>query len=422
MIDRGSSACYMNYQSIGKCDLLEVCRKYPTPFYVYDIESVEDLINEIKKHLESDIKLYYAVKANPNREILKRVRQRVDGADISSGGELLHALQAGFPADSLSFAGPGKTDEDLWSAVRKEIGTISIESLNELRRVEAIAAHSGTKANVSLRINPSRMLKGFAMKMGGGSSQFGIDEEDCMRFFSVLKQSKNCNFVGIHVYSGTQCLKAEVLLENFDNTMRMANNLIQKTDVRPKVINFGGGFGVPYFQKEDNLDYRAVCSTFSTMFGAFKKENNLSELIGILELGRFLMAESGVYVAKVIDVKKSRGKKYCVLDGGMNHHLPASGNFGQVIRRNFRMVNISNGDVKAVEPVTVVGPLCTAMDKLGDQVMIPKPEVGHYIGILNSGAYGYTASPLMFLSHKTPMELMVTENEVIKVIRESVLL
>ncbi len=399
-------------------DLQSITEDYETPFYLYDIRFVLERAHHIKENLSSDIKLYYSVKANPNGKILAKLSEFVDGADISSGGELVKAIQAGYNPDKLSFAGPGKTDYELGQAIAAQIGSISVESINEFLRINKIAQRMNKKANVSLRINPSRMFKEFAIKMGGKSSQFGIDEERYLDFFETLSQCSNCQFVGIHIYSGTQCLKPEVLIDNFCNTMDVVQKVVKETKTVPNIINFGGGFGVPYYENQTAFDVKKVCSLFSEKFANFKIQNKLPELIGLIELGRYLVAEAGIYVTRIIDIKESRGEKYCVMDGGMHHNLPASGNFGQIIRKNFKIANISDSN-GTVETVTVVGPLCTSIDILGKNISIPKPKIGDYLAVLNSGAYAYTASPLLFLSHKLPDELMIDENNEVKPVGES---
>ncbi len=388
-------------------DLIRIVMEYGTPCYVYDMRFVRDRIRMLKNNLGDDIELYYAVKANPNTELLNMLSQETDGADISSGGELQLSLKGGFKAEYMSFAGPGKSDDELKEAIKHNIGSISIESINELKRIQKIAEELNTNANVSLRINPAQVFKEFAIKMGGRSSQFGIDEESCGEFFALLEKSSNCNFVGYHVYSGTQCLIPEALINNFKNTMKIVKTFIKGFGVVPQQINFGGGFGVPYYKEQSSLPAEDVSITLSKVFSDFKKKQNLPTLTGIIELGRFIMAEAGYYITQVVDKKNSRDTVYCVLNGGMNHHLAASGNFGQVIRKNFKIINLSNPDNKKSEFVTFVGPLCTTIDIMGSKVEIPQVTRGNYIGFMNSGAYALTASPLLFLSHPEPVEIMV---------------
>ncbi len=377
------------------------------PFYLYDLRMVERRISRLKDHLGPDFRLYYAVKANPNPEIVRFLARWTDGADVSSAGELKLALDAGFRPQAVSFAGPGKTDAELRFAVRQRIGSISIESVNELRRADRIAGEAGETANVSVRINPALLVKEFAIKMGGKSSQFGIDEERIGEFFDALRACPHCRFTGIHVYSGTQCLDADALVANFMNTLGLVRAAMRDFGAVPSTVNFGGGFGVPTHERQTALDADTVCGSVRGAFADFRRDVPLPEAAGILELGRYLVAEAGVYAARIVDVKTSRGRTYCVLEGGMNHHLAASGNFGQVIRKNFIARNLSKPETSSAEEVTLVGPLCTSIDLMGDRILLAHPETGDWIGFLNSGAYGFTASPMRFLSHDSAREWTV---------------
>jgi diaminopimelate decarboxylase len=401
-------------------DLLDIACRFETPFYLYDIPFAVDRIRQTKSALGKDILLYYAIKANPNTRLLMALAEAADGADISSGGELHKALQAGFKTENISFAGPGKSDREIDQAISDQIGSISIESLHELQRVEKAASDRNKKVQICLRINPIKIFKEFAIKMGGRPSQFGIDEEQAESFFVALENCPHCDYKGIHIYSGTQCLKSDILLENFRNTMDVVEKLYKKFGRKPFIINFGGGFGVPYYDNQNAIDGNGVCTSLSELFSDFKLRNQFSHTKGILELGRYLIAEAGVYITRIIDVKTSRGRNYCITDGGMHHHLPASGNFGQVIRKNFKMKNLSNPDW-VPEKISVAGPLCTSIDILGDNVSLPKPRIGDYLAILNSGAYAFTASPLQFLSHPTPAELALDDEGNIHTFRDSYL-
>ncbi|HTY45029.1 MAG TPA: pyridoxal-dependent decarboxylase, exosortase A system-associated [Patescibacteria group bacterium] len=382
-------------------------QKYDTPFFIYDWQCIAQKIRAVREGLSDDIKLYYAIKANPNLGLLKRMLPLVDGVDVASGGELTRALKAGCCPSRISFAGPGKTEEELSLAVSRRIGSLSVESLTELVRIDRIAAAQKRKAAVSIRINPARPQRKFPVKMGGLASPFGIDQEKWGGFFRLLEGMRRCRFVGIHVYSGTQCLDEATLLDNAVSTLNIAEEVYAATRLEIRSVNFGGGFGVPYYEGQSEIDVRRVCSGISSQFGRFKRKTGLSGCTGILELGRYLVAQAGIYVARIVDVKESRGKKFCVLDGGINHHLAASGRLGNFIRRNLRVVNISCTGRIAAERVTLVGPLCASLDIIAEDLLLKKPQAGQYIAVLTSGAYTYTASPILFLSHETPLELLV---------------
>lgn len=400
--------------------MASILEKFPTPFYLYDFRLIEEKIATLRSCLDPSIRLFYAVKANPNGFLLRRIAPLVDGADIASGGELRFALEAGFSPSQLSFAGPGKNDRELRLAIQHEIGSISVESLHELKRIEALAKAQGKKVRVSIRVNPKELIPEFALKMGGKASPFGIDEDAVDSFFNAIQTYSHVQWIGLHVYAGTQCLDSEALSRNFQLTLTIAETLIQKYNQELQWINFGGGFGVPYYEGQKALDVASVCENLNVQFIQFKKKLNTPHTVGILELGRFLIAEAGIYVARILDKKISRGKTYCILEGGINHHLSASGLLGQGIRKYFKVLNLSKKNSLDLEEVTLVGPLCTSIDILADRILLPRPEIGDALAFLTSGAYGYSTSPLFFLSHETPKELLV-DGEGVHVIRESFL-
>ncbi|MDM7926405.1 MAG: pyridoxal-dependent decarboxylase, exosortase A system-associated [bacterium] len=376
------------------------------PFYLYDLGLMRERAERLRNRLDPSILVYYAVKANPNPDLLRAMAACTDGADVSSGGELTAALKAGFRPERIHFAGPGKTDAELRAAVRAGIGAISVESPNELARLEAAAAAERRIADASVRVNPSLLIREFAIKMGGKSSAFGTDEERLPEMLDLFGRMPHVRPRGIHVYAGTQCLHAEALAENFRHTADIVRGALAggKAPLL-RLVNFGGGFGVPYHEGQAELDAESACDALNAEWAGLKKELNPADApAAIIELGRWLTARAGLYAARVVDVKSSRGRDYAVLEGGMNHHLAASGNFGQVIRKNFRAANLSKPAGAETVEITAVGPLCTSIDVMGDRIRLAKPEIGDWIGIFDSGAYAYTASPLLFLSHPRPDE------------------
>jgi diaminopimelate decarboxylase len=394
--------------------LEDIALKYGTPFYLYDLDDIYEKIQNIRGHFGDSIKLYYAIKANSNLELLKSIRSKVDGLDISSYGEMEQSLLAGYSPKQLSFAGPGKTYGELEKAIKSEIGIISVESLREMEDIKEISLNIHREVNIALRINPILLIKEFAIKMGGQATQFGIDEEKIDSAVAYLRENgTHFNFKGIHVYSGTQCLNEEALVKNVDNVLEIAKRLENEYDLECAWINLGGGFGVSYHDNQ-KLDLAKIAEGVKKAIENYKKFTKDNPIF-VLELGRYLVTEAGIYVAKVVSYKESRGKLYFVLDGGMNHHLAASGNFGQVLKKNFMAKNLSNPNDKIVN-CNLVGPLCTTLDILGRDIPVELPRVGDAIAFLNSGSYGFTSSPLLFLGHETPVELLADGNE-IKIIR-----
>lgn len=394
-------------------DLRDVLNRSGTPAYIYDLDSVKERISSVKKAVGPDISLYYAVKANPSPGILKRALGLVDGLDVSSSGEAKLALAAGFPAGSISFAGPGKTDEELEFAVVNGVGCVSVESVNELSRLDRIAAERGRRVNIAARINPLTPAAGLGLNMAGKPSQFGIDEDQCEDFISRLKSTRNCALTGIHVYSGTQCLYEKNLIDNAARVLVIAEKFVKEYSAGIKTVNFGGGFGVPYYEGQKELDIDSVCSGIRKNFDLFRERSGIGSCKGILELGRYLTAQSGIYACRVIDVKRSHGRIFCVLDGGINHNLQAAGLFGKFLRENIRIINISGPGGVETGNVTFAGPLCTSIDIMGADVEISLPSPGQYIGFLTSGAYAYSASPVLFLSREAPREIFIEDNKVV---------
>jgi diaminopimelate decarboxylase len=392
----------------------DIVRRYGTPFYLYDLDEIFENIRNIRTAFGRDIKLYYAIKANSNLEILKAMRDKVDGLDISSYGEMEQCLLAGYSAQQLSFAGPGKTYEELGKAIKGKIGIMSVESLREMEDIRKISLSINKKVDIVLRANPTLLIKEFAIKMGGQATQFGIDEEKLDRAVVYLRENQShFNFKGVHVYSGTQCLNEEALVKNVDNVLEIAKRLKNEYDLECGWINLGGGFGVSYHDNQ-RLNIETIAEGVKKAIENYKRFTKGNPSF-VFELGRYLVTEAGIYVAKVVSNKESRGKLYFILDGGMNHHLAASGNFGQILKKNFITKNLSNPNDKIIN-CNLVGPLCTTLDILGRDIAVESPRVGDAIAFLNSGSYGFTSSPLLFLGHETPVELLATGDE-IKTIR-----
>ena len=394
----------------------DIAAQYGTPFYLYDLDTVKEKINSVRSTFGVSIEILYAVKANPNHELLRGIRNDIDGLDIASKGEMEQALLAGYEAKHLSFAGPGKTREELSKAIELRIGVISVESLRELQDIKAIAAEKNTKVDIAFRINPQLLTKEFAIKMGGKATQFGIDEEDIESAINYVRQHHDIfNFIGIHIYAGTQCMSEEAIARNIENTLGIAAKLKSQYGLECQRINLGGGFGVSYYGEEKELDLNLLAKFVKPLFANYRSSTGTSPRF-IFELGRYLVADAGIYVTKVVSEKKSRGEQFYVLDGGMNHHLAASGNLGAMIRKNYAVRNLSN-PAAPKELCNLVGPLCTPLDLMGKGVSIESPRLGDLIGFLNSGSYGFTGSPLLFLGHTTPCELLF-QNDIIAVARK----
>jgi diaminopimelate decarboxylase len=384
--------------------LADIAAKYGTPFYLYDGPAMIAHTRALRAVLPPYVDLLYCVKANANRAVVELLGKETQGLDVSSGGELAFVRGLGFPGEGISFAGPGKRAEELRLAVRAG-ASVSIESPLELERVIAIAAEEGRTARVSVRVNPKSTSKSFGMRMGGQASAFGVAEEDAAPVLRRAMEARGVALEGLHVFAGTQCLEAQALADNARQTLDLAAELMGSTGARFDHVNLGGGFGVPYFEGQPDLDPREAGRAVGLALEERRVQDaRFAPMRFVLELGRFLVGRFGVYVASVNDVKETRGKRIVVLDGGMNHVFPATGNFGQLVKKNYPIVNLSRDGEPC--PQEVVGPLCTPIDSLARELALPAAEVGDLMAFLHVGAYSYAASPLLFLGHPTPPELL----------------
>ena len=305
------------------------------------------------------------------------------------------------------FAGPGKTERELEFALHRDIGELHVESLLEADRISSICQRLGTRARVALRVNPSAEAQGGAMRMGGKATPFGIDEEKLDDVLDYVLQEPAIDFHGIHLFTGTQILDYSLLVNQYLKGLEIGRRVATRLQQPLRTVDFGGGLGISYFAHDNQLDTDRLRESLWDMFTEVRREPCFTGTQFIVEPGRYLVGEAGIYVARVNDIKISRGKKFLILDGGMNHHLAASGNLGQVIKRNFPVTVINRLNGSATEVVDIVGPLCTPLDTLARDVEIPAASVGDLIGVFQSGAYGRTASPLGFLSHPLPSEVCV---------------
>lgn len=374
-----------------------------TPFFAYDRQLLTERIRWLRQCLPEAVALSYAVKANPMPAVVQHLATLVDGFDVASAGEMQVALDTPVAPAHVSFAGPGKTDAELRQAIAAGI-IIHVESEGELTRLDGLARRLGYRPQVALRVNPDFDLKASGMRMGGGAQQFGIDAE---RVPEVLGRIGACNveFVGFHIYAGSQNLTADSLIDVQERTLALARQLSRHAPAPVRHLNIGGGFGIPYFPKDRVLDVASVGARLAALMPGLARD--LPEARVVIELGRYIVGECGIYVTRVVDRKVSRGQVFLITDGGLNHQLAASGNFGQVIRRNYPVAIGNRMAAPAGETASVVGCLCTPLDLLADKVMLPRAEVGDLVVIFQSGAYGRTASPTGFLSHPSPVEVLV---------------
>jgi diaminopimelate decarboxylase len=373
-----------------------------TPFFAYDRALLTERVRLLKDTLPADVQLGYAVKANPMPAVVQHLAGLVDHLDVASAGEMRTALDTPMPPERVSFAGPGKTPAELSQAIAAGV-TIELESETEAERATEIGDRLGIRPRVAVRVNPDFQVKGSGMRMGGGPQQFGIDAE---RVPAVLAELGDLDFLGFHIFAGSQNLNADILCEAQRKTVELALRLAEHAPAPIRYLNVGGGFGIPYFEKDRPLDLSAIGANLEGLMEATIRPS-LPDTRVVVELGRYIVGECGVYVTRVIDRKVSRGKTFLVVDGGMHHQLAASGNFGQVIRRNYPVAIGTRYGAEPAETVSVVGCLCTPLDLLAADVQLPAAEIGDLVVIFQAGAYGLTASPTAFLSHPAPVEVLV---------------
>lgn len=374
------------------------------PFYAYDRALLSARVAGLRSILPREVKLHYAVKANPMPALVCHMAGMVDGLDVASGAELRVALDAGMGPEAISFAGPGKSEQEIAQAVAAGI-LVNVESFRELPLLAEAGRRFGLPARVAVRVNPDFELKNSGMKMGGGPKQFGVDAEVVPALLAEIHRL-DLAFEGFHIYSGSQNLKAEAVCEAQDKAVELALELARGADLPIRSLNVGGGFGIPYFPGDTPLDTAPIGANLNRLMDRLHGDHPGAELV--IELGRYLVGEAGIYVCRVVDRKVSRGLVHLVTDGGLHHHLAASGNFGQVIRKNYP-VAIGNRMAPGAprEIASVVGPLCTPLDLLADRMELPVAQPGDLVVVFQSGAYGMTASPHGFLSHPAPLEVLV---------------
>lgn len=374
-----------------------------TPFYAYDRALLSERVAQVRIHMPAGILLHYSIKANPMPALVQHMAGMVDGLDVASGGEMKVALDTGMPAARISFAGPGKSEAELAQALAAGV-CVNIESEREIHILARLSGTFAMPASVVLRVNPDFELRSSGMKMGGGAKQFGIDAEQIPAALA-LAASAGVDVLGFHIFSGSQSLKADAIMEAQARTVELALRLAADAPRPVRQLNIGGGFGIPYFPGERALELEPIGAHLAQLQQQVSAALPQAQIA--IELGRYLVGEAGVYVARVIDRKVSRGKVFLVTDGGLHHHLAASGNFGQVIRKNYPVAVGNRMAAPGDAPAYVVGPLCTPLDLLADRMDVAHAHVGDLVVVFQSGAYGITASPSAFLSHPAAAEVIV---------------
>ncbi|WP_337034924.1 diaminopimelate decarboxylase [Paenibacillus illinoisensis] len=393
---------------VQQLPISDIAAKFGTPLYVYDGNILQQVYQELRGLLTDHVDLFYSLKANPNISIVHLLLQMGARAEVCSLTELHTALQAGAAPENIIFLGPGKSDEELLACIQNGIYAIVCESFQELDRIEMIAAGEGRVVPVALRVNPSFAVKGSRLTMGGKPRQFGMDEEMVLQGRDRLSRYSHVDVMGLHVYMGTRMLEVEPIVQNTRHILELADRMEEKLDIRLRMVDVGGGLGVPYHDGEQPLSIKELTAQLNPLFEAFRHSHQDTRLI--MELGRYLVGTGGMLVSRALYVKESYGESFVVTDGGTNCHMAAVGT-GSYVKRNFPIASLTRySDVPRFE-YNITGPLCTPNDVVGKRVQLPSVEPGDLIGVFHSGAYGPTASPTHFLSHGSPAEVLVIDGE-----------
>ncbi len=392
---------------IGDVSVVQLAEIYGTPIFIYDGSVLDRKFDALRSALPARFSIYYSIKANPSPAVVRHFLSRGSGIEIASVGEFRKALEAGCPPERILFAGPGKSEAELELVLSRGIGEIHMESLTEARRIAAICRRLGRRAQVAIRINPVGEAEGGAMRMGGRPAPFGMDEEILDQVLDAVLAEPELDLCGIHLFTGTQILDAAVLENQYRPGLELARRVVKRVGRPLRTLDFGGGLGIPYFAHEQELNLESLQKRLATLFQEIDGDPAFEGTQFLVEPGRFLAGEAGVYLTRISDIKVSRGKKFLIVDGGMNHHLAASGNLGQTIKRNYPIAILNKMPAPADETVDIVGPLCTPLDTLARAITLPRAEIGDLVGIFQSGAYGRSASPVGFLSHPEPSEIFI---------------
>ena len=389
--------------SLDTDTIARIAATHGTPFYAYHWPTMEDRYHRLAAAVGHGTRILYSMKANPHPRITGMIAGLSWGVEAASGGELSLAMWSGVDPGRVFFTGPGKTDEELALAARAGLLAVSIESVGQARLLDRICGDLGVRRDVAIRVNPTESIAGARLHMGGLAGPFGVDQEDVPEVLRCCLGWKNLRCIGLHVYAGTGVLDAAALGAHVERTVAWAARVSSPHHLT--MVNVGGGFGVPYRRDQKPLDLSVVAEAFARARQFLGSLPSGAELY--VESGRYLVAEAGCYVARVLDIKESRGKRFVVLDGGINHLL-AVGGLSRAVRANPSLRVVGREGAFGTDPVTVVGPLCTPSDRLADGMELPATlAVGDLVVADDVGAYGRSASPLNFLSRDWPAEYMV---------------
>ncbi|MGU7367998.1 diaminopimelate decarboxylase [Bacillus cereus] len=400
---------------IGNIECDDLIEKVGTPAYIYDADIIKNQVERLN-NLHKDVQLFYSLKANPNPSIVNFIYSLGANLEICSLKELEIVEKINASPERVLYLGPGKTEIEIRRVLEYGVKYFIVESLQEMQKINEIGEEKGREIKVGVRLNPSVSAKGSKLTMGGKPRQFGIDEEQLSEIFALETSLRNIKIVGIHVYNGTRILSSDVFIENTSHVLKLAKKVIEEYRVDLEFIDIGGGMGIPYFPNENTLDLEDVSKKLSELISTFYEAVGAKISI-FLESGRYVVGESGVYVTEVLYKKISKNSEFLTVDGGTHHHM-AAGGMGNALKKNFPIKVLNKFDEKPEVEYYISGPLCTPNDLIAKKIKLPQTKTGDLIGILNAGAYGLTASPVLFLSHYLPVEVLVQRDKYM-VIREN---
>lgn len=403
-------------------DLKQLLDTVGSPLYAYSGHRIDEDCQALLRTLRPHAELVYSVKVNGNPHLVARLAKHGVGVEVASAGELFIALRAGVTPERILFGGPGKTEEEIQFAIQNRIDAFNAESLRELERIDRLAGEAGVVQRVLLRVNPLLSHVKARIRMGGASRQFGVDEETLPEVLTSLRQYLNIRLVGLFVYMGTQILDVDSIVSTTEHVLGLATRFVESNDLPLEVLDFGGGFGIPYFHYETDLNLTDLQQRLDGCFNAWKERfPALLQTRFLFESGRFLLARSGFYLTRVVDIKESRGKTFVVTDGGMNQNAASAG-IGRVVREDTPVLVLRpEGHEEQRRAVTVVGPTCTPVDVLHSALTVSDVQIGDIVAVPHAGAYGMTMSPLYFCGHPTPAEVLIEEGQITSIRRRGTL-
>jgi diaminopimelate decarboxylase len=383
-----------------------IAAEFGTPTYVYDGDWLVENLNALRSALHPALEVFFSLKSNPNRGVYDVLHSAGARAEVSSLAELRTVLEAPTDPNDIIFLGPGKSQAEIDACVGAGIYAIVCESFSELEQIDRTAGARGVRQRVLLRVNPALSIAGSRLTMGGKPRQFGIDEAAVLTAGPILAGLSHTDVDGIHVYLGTRILDADVVVKNTAYILDLADRVAAATGIPLGAVDIGGGLGVAYFEKEDDLDVAALAKDLNPLLERFALAHPGTRLI--MESGRYLTGQCGTYLMRVRHTKQSMGENFAVADGGTHHHMAAVG-IGSFVKRNFPIDLLSRPADPAEEtgPWNISGPLCTPNDTIAKAVTLPRLEPGDLVGVRRSGAYGPSASPVYFLSHGYPAEVLL---------------